>query len=139
MRYRPDQRIGMRCITFSDANDETILRKLSLPHLRVMELDANAIDTDPQFLRSIWDLFRGSDLFGYVPGPDGPNLNALVDCLKSVDEDGVPAKDYVLVIHNARKLWGLLPETAGTFINLWLQAADMHAGFDRGFDLIFVW
>ena len=50
-----------------------------------------------------------------------------------------PAKDYLLIVHNAALLWQRFPRMVATFTEVWQDAADFWSErMQTSFDLLYL-
>jgi len=112
--------------------DNKAIDELSVDTEGVITLhyDCKAVVSKNEFIAKIADIFKFPDYFG-------ANWDALLDCLCDTSA-WMPAKGYVLVIHNADYFIRNLTMEYGMFNEVWLDAAEFHAGANISFHLIYV-
>jgi hypothetical protein len=65
----------------------------------------------------------------------GGNWDAVEECLLELpSEDAV-----VLIVRDARLLWGSIPEECGRLVETWLSVVEERNRRDGGMHLVFVW
>jgi len=120
-----------RCVRFLSAAAEwPSASALAERGLETADLDAASVTSEDELLRELARVFRFPDYFG-------ENWDALDECLR--DLEWLPARGYLLRVHNAEALWTRLPPAAGKLVESWLFCAEEWARAGVAFHLAFLW
>lgn len=126
------------CVHFVNCNDfESATRKIA-DYDKLMEyrLDLKAI-VDKRSLLDAIELLMDFPAMFRVSG--NLNWDALLDGLRSLEQDEKDGAGFLLVLDNANRLWAQSPLVAGTLIELWMIAAEFWARkFGKAFHLNFL-
>ena len=118
------------CIHFVDFSRFAAAPVTSSPETKVFDVSIGDIVSKEAFLSVLAKAMCFPDYFGM-------NWDALDECMRDLERKGATA--FVLVVHEAEKGWTRIPRLLGTFVEVWLSAADQWAAESVGFHLIFVW
>ena len=119
------------CVRFLNAAAEwPSASTLAAQGLVLADLDAGSITSEDDLLRELARVFHFPDYFG-------ENWDALDECLR--DLEWLPARGYVLRVHDAEALWTRLPAAAGKLVEAWLSSAEEWARTGVSFHLAFLW
>jgi hypothetical protein len=124
-----------QCLHFVRPEDEGgVEADLRSRGLAVFEIDGAAIETKRDLLAAVAAALRFPDYFGM-------NWDALEECLTdpSWRPDWLPSQGAVLFVRNAEPFWGRAGQIAGTFVEIWIAAAEEWGRQGVPFHLVFVW
>jgi RNAse (barnase) inhibitor barstar len=117
------------CIHFVSAEAAAPLRQAA-PGRVLATIDGGQIEEARQLFAFLAEALGFPDYFGH-------NWDALDECLR--DLSWRPGTGYVLFVDHAARLWERGQRTAGTFVEVWLDAACEWNREGIPFHLIFVW
>lgn len=118
-----------QCIHFVDLSYFPAIKEEIIRYdISIFEIYADNIQTENQLLKDISEAMLFPDYFGN-------NWDALEECLR--DMEWIPAKGYVLLVHNADQLWKNQPRLAGSLIETWLFCVERWKGDSTPFHLVF--
>lgn len=125
------QHITWECLHFIAPDQEPAVRAGLDEHgIAVFEVCGVAIKNTVDLLDALAQAMQFPEYFGR-------NWDALDECLR--DMSWLPAKGYVLFLHDARRLWQQASDVAGQLVETWLFTAEEWGRSGVPFHLVFVW
>jgi RNAse (barnase) inhibitor barstar len=125
------QHITWECLHFITPDEEPVARAgLEERGIAVFEACGVAIKNADDLLDTLAQAMQFPEYFGR-------NWDALDECLR--DMSWLPARGYVLFLHDARRLWQQASDVAGQFVETWLFTAEEWSRSGIPFHLVFVW
>ena len=117
------------CIHFVSSEAAAPLRAAA-PGQVVATIDGGQIEEPRQLFAFLAEALGFPDYFGH-------NWDALDECLR--DLSWLPGTGYVLFVDHATRFWERGHRTAGTLVEVWLDAACEWNRESIPFHLVFVW
>jgi Barstar (barnase inhibitor) len=114
-------RVSWSCVHFSGgaAASPALRAALAAAGVAAFDLNGATVRSDGDLLRSLAQAMR-------FPGYFGMNWDAVDECLRGLPEQ-VPAKGYVLFVHESAWLWQRCRPAMGMLIEAWQGAAEEMA------------
>jgi len=114
-------RVSWSCVHFSSAAaaSPALRTALAAAGLASFDLNGSAVRSDGDLLLSLAQAMR-------FPAYFGNNWDAVDECLRGLREQ-VPAKGYVLFVHESAWLWQRCRPAMGMLIEAWQGAAEEMA------------
>lgn len=125
-------RVTWSCIHFGAEADVTPDLRAALESEAIVQFDfhVGGSQSRDDLLRGLAEAMRFPDYFGM-------NWDAVIDCLRDLD-DRIPAAGYVLFVHDADILWQRNLKTMGDLVEVWLTAAEETAHDGVPLHLVFL-
>ena len=117
-------KIQWECVHF--VNDASF-PKIELPGLYYFSLGLESSDSKKELIKKIAGAIK-------FPAEHGENWDALNDSLS--DLGWIPAKGYILLVKNVKRLLSLEPEVIGQLIQIWLSCAEKWSKEKKSFHLL---
>jgi hypothetical protein len=123
--------VSWECVHFVDHKHVEVVRAaVEEAGILLLDGDVGKVSTKEQLMDLLAGVFNFPDYFGQ-------NWDALEECLR--DLEWIPAKGYVLVLHNSEALWRAHARLAGALVESWLFCAEEWAQQETAFHLVFAW
>ncbi|MBL3582063.1 barstar family protein [Oleidesulfovibrio alaskensis] len=97
--------------------------------------ESKVMETSFANVKSKLDLMIEIEKVMQFPDYFGRNWDALEECMQ--DMKWLPAKHYILIIHDAEDCWKNIPEVVYTLIEIWVDSALYWRKRETAFHLVF--